>query len=276
MKLNFTKMHGLGNDFVVIDAINQAVDLSQQTLKSLAHRHFGIGFDQLLLIESPRANDCDFHYRIFNADGNEVEACGNGARCFARFIKEKGLSTKDEIPVGTQAGRIVLRQLAGGNVEVDMGLPVFNPAAIPFDAPQQANSYHLNVEDQELNLSALSMGNPHAVLIVPDVDRAEVDRLGPLIECHPRFPQRTNVGFMQIDNTTEIRLRVHERGCGETQACGTGACAAVVAGRRLGLLDEQVLVHLTGGDLMVKWQSEGEPVLMEGPAQTVYEGTIEL
>jgi diaminopimelate epimerase len=276
MKLHFTKMHGLGNDFVVIDAIDQPLDLSQQTIKGLAHRHFGIGFDQLLLIESPRSNDCDFHYRIFNADGNEVEACGNGARCFARFIKEKGLSTKAEIPVGTQAGRIILRQLADGWVEVDMGLPVFDPPRIPFDAPQQANSYLLSVEGQQLSLSALSMGNPHAVLIVDDVDQAEVDRLGPLIEHHPRFPQRTNVGFMQIDSATEIRLRVHERGCGETHACGTGACAAVVAGRRLGLLDEQVLAHLTGGDLMVKWPSEGKPVLMEGPAQTVYEGTIEL
>jgi diaminopimelate epimerase len=276
MKLHFTKMHGLGNDFVVIDAINQAVDLSQKRLKSLAHRHFGIGFDQLLLIEPPRSKDCDFHYRIFNADGHEVEACGNGARCFARFIKEKGLSTKDEIPVGTQAGRIILRQLADGFVEVDMGIPVFDPALIPFNTPQQENSYHLDLEDQQLSLSALSMGNPHAVLIVPDVGEAEVARLGPLIEYHPSFPQRTNVGFMQIVSATEIRLRVHERGCGETHACGTGACAAVVAGRRLGLLDEQVLVHLPGGDLVVKWHTEGKSVLMEGPAETVYEGTIEL
>jgi diaminopimelate epimerase len=276
MKIHFTKMHGLGNDFVVIDAINQKVDLSQQTLQKLAHRHFGVGFDQLLLIEPPQSHDCDFHYRIFNADGHEVEACGNGARCFARFIKDKGLSTKARIPVGTQAGRITLRLLADNRVEVDMGIPNFDPELIPFDTPEAANSYRIDIEDQQLSLSVLSMGNPHAVLIVPDVDQAAVAKLGPIIEHHPQFPQRTNVGFMQIDSSAEIHLRVHERGCGETLACGTGACAAVVAGRRLALLDEQVKVRLPGGDLVVKWQSEGKPVLMEGPAETVYEGTIDL
>ncbi|MEW8140769.1 MAG: diaminopimelate epimerase [Candidatus Thiodiazotropha endolucinida] len=276
MRLHFTKMHGLGNDFVVIDAISQSIDLSPQTLQKLADRHFGIGCDQILLIEPPESADTDFYYRIYNADGSEVEACGNGARCFARFVKEKGLSTKSSIPVETLAGKISLRHLADGHVEVDMGTPIFEPASIPFTAPQQANTYLLDIDDQQVSLSAVSMGNPHAVLIVPSVDQADVAILGPLIENHPRFPQRTNVGFMQIDRTTEIRLRVFERGTGETLACGSGACAAVAAGRRLGLLDEEVLVHLPGGDLVVKWHSEGQPVLVEGPAEIVYEGTIDL
>lgn len=276
MKLHFTKMHGLGNDFVVIDAISQSIDLSPQALQKLADRHFGIGCDQILLIEPPESADTDFYYRIYNADGSEVEACGNGARCFARFVKEKGLSTKSSIPVETLAGKISLRHLADGHVEVDMGAPIFEPASIPFTAPRQANTYLLDVDDQQVSLSAVSMGNPHAVLIVPSVDQADVATLGPLIENHPRFPQRTNVGFMQIDRTTEIRLRVFERGTGETLACGSGACAAVAAGRRLGLLDEEVLVHLPGGDLVVKWHSEGQPVLVEGPAEIVYEGTIDL
>jgi diaminopimelate epimerase len=276
MKLHFTKMHGLGNDFVVIDASSQSVSLSQQRLRKLADRHFGIGYDQLLLIEPAQSTDTDFFYRIFNADGSEVEACGNGARCFARFVKEKGLSSKSVIPVGTLAGRITLRHLADGNVEVDMGAPIFDPASIPFAAPQQSNTYLLDVEGQQVSLSALSMGNPHAVLIVPNVDQAAVARLGPLIENHPQFPQRTNVGFMQIEHSSVIRLRVFERGAGETLACGSGACAAVVAGRRLGLLEEKVTVHLHGGDLVVKWRSEGQPVLIEGPAETVYEGTIDL
>ncbi|MES9817773.1 MAG: diaminopimelate epimerase [Candidatus Thiodiazotropha sp.] len=276
MKLHFTKMHGLGNDFVVIDAISQSIDLSPQALQKLADRHFGIGCDQILLIEPPESADTDFYYRIYNADGSEVETCGNGARCFARFVKEKGLSTKSSIPVETLAGKISLRHLAGGHVEVDMGAPIFEPALIPFTAPQQANTYLLDVDDQQVSLSAVSMGNPHAVLIVPSVDQADVAKLGPLIENHPRFPQRTNVGFMQIVRTTEIRLRVFERGTGETLACGSGACAAVAAGRRLGLLDEEVLVHLPGGDLVVKWHSEGQPVLIEGPAEIVYEGTIDL
>ncbi|MEW8681798.1 MAG: diaminopimelate epimerase [Candidatus Thiodiazotropha endolucinida] len=276
MRLHFTKMHGLGNDFVVIDAISQSIDLSPQTLQKLADRHFGIGCDQILLIEPPESADTDFYYRIYNADGSEVEACGNGARCFARFVKEKGLSTKSSIPVETLAGKISLRHLADGHVEVDMGAPIFEPASIPFTAPQQANTYLLDIDDQQVSLSAVSMGNPHAVLIVPSVDQADVATLGPLIENHPRFPQRTNVGFMQIDRTTEIRLRVFERGTGETLACGSGACAAVAAGRQLGLLDEEVLVHLPGGDLVVKWHSEGQPVLIEGPAEIVYEGTIDL
>jgi diaminopimelate epimerase len=269
-------MHGLGNDFVVLDAISQTIKLSQQTIQKLTDRHFGIGCDQLLIVEPPKTDDTDFYYRIFNADGSEVEACGNGARCFARFVKEKGLSTKPVIPVGTLAGKISLRHLADDHVEVDMGIPVFDPALIPFTTSQQANTYLLDVDGHQITLSALSMGNPHAVLIVPDVDQADIAKLGPSIENHPRFPQRTNVGFMQIHHSSVIRLRVYERGTGETLACGSGACAAVVAGRQLGLLEEAVVVHLPGGDLVVKWHSEGQPVLIEGPAETVYEGTIEL
>ncbi|MES9992488.1 MAG: diaminopimelate epimerase [Candidatus Thiodiazotropha sp.] len=276
MKLHFTKMHGLGNDFVVIDAINQPVDLAAATLAKLADRHFGVGCDQVLLIESPLSSDTDFHYRIFNADGSEVEACGNGARCFARYVSEKGLSSKTEIAVGTLAGRIILRHLDTGRVEVDMGRPIFDPASIPFLAEHQADSYQLDVDDQPLTFSVLSMGNPHAVTIVSSVDQTEVAKLGPMIENHALFPQRANAGFMQILSPTEIRLRVYERGAGETLACGSGACAAVVAGRRLGLLEEEVIAHLLGGDLMVKWPAEGQPVLIEGPAETVYEGTIEL
>lgn len=276
MKVAFTKMHGLGNDFVVVDAISQPIGFSQQTIQKLADRHFGIGCDQVLVIESPRDDDTDFYYRIFNADGSEVEACGNGARCFAHFVKDRGLSTKSSIPVGTQAGKITLRLLTDGNVEVDMGAPLFEPALIPFTAPQQAQTYSLQVADQQLKISALSMGNPHAVLVVPSVDHAAVATLGPLIENHPDFPQRTNVGFMQVVHSSEIYLRVFERGTGETLACGSGACAAVVAGRQLGLLDEEVVVHLPGGDLVVKWHSEGQSVLIEGPAETVYEGTIDL
>lgn len=276
MKLKFTKMHGLGNDFVVFDAINQSVSLSKQSLLQIADRHFGIGFDQVLLIEPPRLQNTDFHYRIFNADGSEVEACGNGARCFARFVYDKGLSNKSTIPVGTQAGKITLRLLQNGNVEVDMGIPIFEPSQIPFKAPRQEMTYTLNVSEQHLTISALSMGNPHVVINVSNVKKAPVAQLGPMIENHPLFPQRTNVGFMQIDRRSEIHLRVYERGTGETLACGSGACAAVVAGRQLGLIDEEVVVHLPGGDLVVKWHSEGQPVFMQGPAETVYEGTIEL
>ncbi|MCU7850557.1 MAG: diaminopimelate epimerase [Candidatus Thiodiazotropha sp. (ex Lucinoma kastoroae)] len=276
MKLVFTKMHGLGNDFVVIDAIRQHVKLSTRSCQSIADRRFGVGCDQILLIEPPRTNNSDFYYRIFNADGSEVEACGNGARCFARFVREKGLNDKDIISVETMAGKITLRHLPEDNIEVDMGIPDFKPSHIPFIAPHQLPTYTLDIGDVTYNICTLSMGNPHAVLIVPDIKQAPVSRLGPMIEQNPAFPQRANVGFMQIAQRSEVRLRVYERGAGETLACGTGACAAVVAGRLLGLLDERVLVHLPGGDLVVKWHSEGQPVLMQGPAETVYEGTIEL
>ncbi len=276
MNLRFTKMHGLGNDFVVFDAIHQQVELGEADYRFIADRRFGIGCDQILLVEAPRLPETDFHYRIVNADGSEVEACGNGARCFARFVREKGLSTKNEITVGTAAGAITLKHLPGDLVEVNMGTPLLEPSAIPFEAPQRARTYPLEVDGVTHEICAVSMGNPHAVLLVPSVTETPVERLGPLVEHHPRFPNRVNAGFMQIDDRTHISLRVYERGTGETLACGTGACAAVVAGRLLERLDTQVTVRLPGGELVVEWQAEGNPVLMRGTAHTVFEGTINL
>ncbi len=276
MKLHFTKMHGIGNDFVVFDAIHQRIEFSDDDYRHIADRRFGIGCDQILLVEPARLPGTDFHYRIINADGSEVEACGNGARCFARFVREKGLSEKTEIPVGTAAGAIRLKHLPDGLVEVDMGVPLLEPAAIPFAADTRALTYPLEVNGVTREICAISMGNPHAVMIVPDLDETPVSQLGPRIEHHPRFPRRVNAGFMQIMDRRNIRLRVYERGAGETLACGTGACAAVVAGRLLGRLDPQVRVHLPGGELVVEWQAEGQPVLMRGTAETVFEGTIEL
>jgi diaminopimelate epimerase len=269
-------MHGLGNDFVVFDAIRQQLELTEANYRFIADRHFGIGCDQILLVESPRLPGTDFHYRIINADGSEVEACGNGARCFARFVREKGLSDKAVIPVGTAAGAITLKHLPGELVEVDMGVPQLEPAAIPFEAPQRALTYPLEIDGVSHEICTLSMGNPHAVLLVPDLDATPVALLGPRIEQHPRFPRRVNAGFMQIVDRCHIRLRVYERGTGETLACGSGACAAVVAGRLLGRLDPQVKVRLPGGELMVEWQTEGQPVLIRGTADTVFEGTIDL
>jgi diaminopimelate epimerase len=276
MKIQFTKMHGLGNDFVVINAISQRIQFSEDDYRFIAHRRYGIGCDQVLLVESPHLPETDFHYRIINADGSEVEACGNGARCFARFVLEKRLSDKTQIRVGTAAGPITLKQLPGNLVEVDMGIPVLEPAQIPFQAANRASSYRLEVENTSYQISAISMGNPHAVLLVPDVDEAPVTQLGPQIEHHPRFPNRVNAGFLQILDRDHIRLRVYERGTGETLACGSGACAAVVAGRLLGRLDPRVKVSLSGGELVIEWQAEGQPVLMRGTAETVFEGTIEL
>ncbi len=274
MKLKFTKMHGLGNDFVVFDAINQKVELSPEQLRFIADRRFGIGCDQVLLVEPPRLPGTEFHYRIFNADGSEVEQCGNGARCFARFVREKGLTSHDVIDVGTTAGPIRLF-IEGDQVRVNMGAPVLEPGRIPFIADEQKPSYRIEVEGQRLEIGAVSMGNPHAVLRVDDVTSAPVKRLGPLLESHPRFPERVNVGFMAVRSPREIDLRVYERGAGETLACGTGACAAVVAGRLQGLLDEEVTVHLRGGDLVVSWTGGAAPVWMTGPATTVFEGVIE-
>ncbi len=276
MQLAFTKMHGLGNDFVVIDAISQQVEFTQQQLRFIADRRFGIGCDQILLVESPRDAATDFHYRIFNPDGSEVEQCGNGARCFAHFVRDKRLSTKNEIPVGTAAGRIQLKHLPDGMVQVNMGLPQLSPAKIPFQAERQAATYDLEVGGERLTIAAVSMGNPHAVIQVDSVAQAPVQRLGSLIEHHARFPNRVNAGFMEIVNPDHIKLRVFERGAGETLACGTGACAAVVAGRLQGLLNPQVRVGLPGGDLVVEWREESKPVLMSGPAATVFEGRIEL
>ena len=274
--MHFVKMHGLGNDFVVIDAIRQHVELPPDAIRHIADRRRGIGCDQVLLVERPQSPDADFRYRIFNADGGEVEQCGNGARCFARFVRDEGLTSKDRIPVETLAGLIELEVLADGQVRVDMGEPVFEPQRIPFQAEARAPSYALEVNGESLDIGAVSMGNPHAVLRVEDVSEAPVARLGPAIEHHPRFPQRAHVGFMQILDRGRIRLRVFERGVGETEACGTGACAAVVVGRLQGLLDEEVQVSLPGGDLVISWAGEGAPLYMTGPAERVFEGSIEL
>lgn len=276
MRLNFAKMHGLGNDFVVIDAIRQAVTLSPAQIRFIAERRRGIGCDQVLLVEPTDSADADFRYRVFNADGSEVGQCGNGARCFARFVQEHGLTAKDCIAVETVSGPLTLTLLPDGQVRVNMGIPRLEPADIPFEAEQRAVSYPLQIGDASLQISALSMGNPHAVLLVDDADTAPVTSLGPLIEHHPRFPQRVNAGFMQVLDTGHIRLRVFERGAGETAACGSGACAAMVAGRLQGLLEERVKVTLPGGDLVVSWAGEGHPVYLTGPATRVYEGRIEL
>lgn len=276
MRLKFTKMHGLGNDFVVIDGITQAVSLTPERVRFLADRHFGVGCDQLLLVERPTGPGADFRYRIFNADGGEVEQCGNGARCFVRFVHDKGLTDKTEIKVETMRGIIGPRLEADGQVTVDMGAPRFVPADIPFVAEQRALSYELDLVEDVVEISALSMGNPHAVQVVEDADKAPVERQGPLIEHHARFPQRVNAGFMQVLDRHSAKLRVFERGAGETLACGTGACAAAVAGISRGLLDSPVRVHTRGGDLVIGWEGEGKPVLMTGPATTVFDGELEL
>jgi len=273
MDIQFTKMHGLGNDFVVIDAISQSVALTSKQVQFIADRHFGIGCDQLLLVEKPGDPAAEFRYRIFNADGGEVEQCGNGARCFAVFVRDQGLTSSSVIPVETAAGLIELR-IEDGKVTVDMGVPNFEPESLPFLAEERSESYDLVVNGAEYAIGAVSMGNPHAVLTVDDVDTAPVESLGAAIESHPKFPQRVNVGFMQIVNRSEIRLRVYERGAAETLACGTGACAAVAVGQRNGDLDEQVTVRLPGGKLIIRWQEAGQTLLMTGPATTVFHGSI--
>jgi len=274
--LAFTKMQGLGNDFVVVDATRTPFALTPAQVRALADRRFGVGCDQVLVVEPARRNDADFRYRIFNADGGEVEQCGNGARCFVRFVREHGLTDKTEIRVGTQSGVIVPKLEADGRVTVDMGVPQFEPARIPFFAERRALTYQLDVGGTAIEISALSMGNPHAVQVVKDVDAAPVLTQGPAIEAHARFPQRVNAGYTQIIDRGRIKLRVYERGAGETLACGTGACAAVVAGIQRNLLDDSVVVATRGGDLGISWQGEGKPVLMTGPAVTVFSGEIEL
>lgn len=276
MQLKFTKMHGLGNDFVVLDASTRPLSLSPEQLRFIADRHFGIGCDQILQVEPPREPGTDFYYRIFNADGTEVEQCGNGARCFVRYVHDRGLTTKTEIRVGTLSGVIVPRLEPDGRVTVDMGIPVFAPPLIPFDVSTQALTYLLEVDGETIEISVLSVGNPHAVQVVGDLDVAPVASQGSLIEKHPRFPQRVNAGYMQIVNRGHIRLRVYERGAGETLACGTGACAAAVAGIARGLLDARVTVTTRGGDLGISWAGEGRPVMMTGPAVTVFEGELSL
>lgn len=281
-KLKFTKMHGLGNDFMVIDGINQKFNPSTAPIAAWAQRHTGVGFDQLLLIEAPRQAEADFRYRIFNADGSEVEQCGNGARCFARFVYDKGLTSKKQIVVETAGGVIVPRLNDDGLVTVDMGVPLLAPEQIPFAAIDEDDarsiSHQLVIGNETVSVTCINMGNPHAVIVVEDIEQAPVHRLGAAIENHKQFPQRVNVGFMQIVAPRRIRLRVFERGVGETQACGTGACAAVVAGISLGLLgdDEPVEVNLTGGQLLISWQQQPDAhVWMTGPTQSVFDGEID-
>ncbi|MGR8980955.1 MAG: diaminopimelate epimerase [Gammaproteobacteria bacterium] len=270
----FTKMQGLGNDFVVIDAIHQQVELTPDRIHQLADRHFGIGFDQMLLVEKPVSQNADFKYRIFNADGGEVAQCGNGARCFARFVRDKGLSEKDEICVDTDSGQLLLRFEPDGQITVNMGIPRHSPEDIPILAEQESKFYSVLVNGVERAFGAVSMGNPHAVIEVHDVKTAPVAELGSVLESHVFFPKRANIGFMQIIDRTHIKLRVFERGAQETLACGSGACAATVVGIEHNLLDHDVLVDLPGGKLKISWAGRGHPVFMTGPAVSVFEGTI--
>ena len=275
MHLKFTKMQGIGNDFVVLDAIGQKITLDATKLQRLADRHFGIGCDQILVVEAPRSPDTDFYYRIFNADGGEVSQCGNGARCFVRYVRDKGLTDKREIRVETASGVIVPRLEPDGQVTVDMGTPEFEPSKIPILAERQSLTYMLEVANGSVEISALSMGNPHAVQVVHNVDEAPVLTQGPMIEHHARFPERVNAGYMEIVDRHHV-LRVYERGAGETLACGTGACAAVVAGIMRGWLDTPVRVTTRGGDLSIAWAGRALPVMMTGPAETVFEGDIDI
>jgi len=283
MTLKFTKMHGAGNDFVVIDAINQPANFTPEQWRWIADRRFGIGADQILVVERPSRPDVDFRYRIFNADGGEVEQCGNGARAFVKFVVDKGLTEKREIRVETMSGVITPRLEDDGRITVDMGAPIFELARVPFDDSgltgrqvADATLWPLEINGCTTEVAVLSMGNPHAVQVVDDVETAPVLRDGPAIENHPRFPKRVNAGFMQVMNRHQVRLRVYERGAGETLACGTGACAAVVAGISLGLLDSPVAVATRGGDLSIAWAGGSAPVLLTGPAVSVFEGSCEI
>jgi diaminopimelate epimerase len=272
--IHFSKMHGLGNDFVVIDAINQHINLTSEQIRFMSNRHFGIGFDQLLLVEKPTSDNADFKYRIFNADGSEVGQCGNGARCFARFVRDKKLSDKNEIAVDTNSGQLLLRFTEQNLITVNMGIPKHNPMEIPLLAEQESILYTVTVNDENTRFGAISMGNPHAVIQVENVEKAPVDSLGKILENHSLFPERANIGFMQIINKKAIKLRVYERGAAETLACGSGACAAVVIGIEQNLLDKEVCVELPGGELTISWSGRGEPVFMTGPACHVFDGTL--
>lgn len=274
--VRFTKMHGLGNDFVVFDAINQSLNLTPSLIRGIADRHFGVGCDQVLLVESPTQPNVDFRYRIFNADGGEVEQCGNGARCFVQFVRDHGLTDKTQIRVETLAGIIEPRVEPDGRVSVNMGAPRFEPAEIPFVAERAAPTYPLELGEETVQVSVLSMGNPHAVQVVEDVSHAPVAHQGRQVECHDRFPRRVNAGFMEIVDRRHIKLRVWERGAGETLACGSGACAAVVAAHQLGEVENTVDVLLPGGHLEITWAGDGNPVWLTGPASSVFEGTIDL
>jgi diaminopimelate epimerase len=275
MKLAFTKMQGQGNDFVMLDGVRQRVSLSAAAVRSIADRHFGVGCDQLLVVEKPADPANDFRYRIYNADGGEVEQCGNGARCFARFVLDQGLTAKREIRVETASGVIVPRVEDSGQVTVDMGAPRFDPRDVPFLSSEARATYALEVAGTRIEVSVLSMGNPHAVQVVADVRSAPVTTQGPAIENHPSFPNRVNAGYMEVVSRSHVRLRVWERGAGETLACGTGACAAVVAGIRLGLLDGSVRVTTRGGDLSIRWPGPSSAVMMTGDAVRVFDGEIE-
>lgn len=274
MHFHFSKMHGLGNDFMVVDCVTQNMFFSPDLIRRLADRHKGVGFDQLLVVEPPYDPDMDFHYRIFNANGTEVEQCGNGARCFAHFVHLKGLTNKRLINVSTQKGKIQLSIEDNGQVTVNMGIPVLEPSKIPFKAKQQEKTYILRVAESTLFCGAVSMGNPHVVTVVDNINTTDVEHLGPLLESHERFPAKVNAGFMQVINRQSVLLRVYERGVGETKACGTGACAAVVVGIVQGLLDNKVKVTLPGGDLWIRWQGVGSPLYMSGPAVYVYDGQL--
>jgi len=276
MILKFTKMHGAGNDFVMLNGVHQRIQLTPEQLRLLANRHFGVGCDQILLVETTKSPDADFRYRIFNADGGEVEQCGNGARCFVRFVHDQGLTHKREIVVETRGGLISPRLEEDGRVTVNMGAPIFEAARIPFNTHSDAIIQPLEVDGETVQITAVSMGNPHAVQVVADVELAPVVAQGALIEYHPQFPKRVNAGFMQVMNRDHIKLRVYERGAGETLSCGTGACAAVVTGIKRGLLDDRVQVATKGGMLNITWAGDGAPVLMTGPAISVFTGEINL
>jgi diaminopimelate epimerase len=280
MKLHFTKMHGIGNDFIVLDHTKSPFQLTREIIQSLSHRQLGIGFDQLLVVENSSLKDVDFKYRIFNQDGGEVEQCGNGARCFYRFVKDKHLTDKTSIRVETKSGVIVLTEDHEHLIEVNMGEPIFNPQLIPFISDTEENEYAISIDlpDQKglINIAALSMGNPHAVITVEDINKARVESLGAYVESHALFPKRVNVGFMEIVTPHHIRLRVFERGVGETLACGTGACAAAVSGIKRHLLTTPVKVDMRGGSLSINWKGDKNPVMMKGPAVTIFEGDIEI
>ena len=279
MLLRFAKMHGLGNDFMMVDLISQQVTLNPELVKELSDRRFGIGFDQLLTVRPPVRPDSDFRYTIYNADGSEAEQCGNGARCFLRFVRDEGLTTKSTVRLETSNGDITCKLEKDGNITVDMGQPALQPGKVPFVADSAQINYDLSLGpefSERFSISALNVGNPHAVITVAAVDSAPVVEIGPLIERHPRFPEGVNVGFMEVVSRKKIRLRVFERGVGETKACGSGACAAVVAGRLQGVLDNTVDVELTGGHLSVTWGGDNDTIKMTGPACKVYEGRLQV
>ena len=276
MRLQFTKMQGLGNDFIMIDGINQKLDLSQDQARRIADRKHGIGCDQILMVEAPQQSGIDFNYRILNADGGEVEQCGNGARCFAIFVKDKGLTDKDTIRVQTKGSLMTLSLEPDNRVTVNIGVPSFEPADIPLIASEQQDTYDIVLNGSIVKVAALALGNPHAVQIVDDVDTAQVAEQGPLLESHPRFPNRVNAGFMQIVDRDHARVRVYERGVGETLACGSGACAAMVAGNIWGLLNDEVEILLRGGSLIVRGAGLGQPVYLTGAANKVFDGEIDL